>query len=100
MTQGLRWVRENMPEECVKALATFVRCNPGWNGAGWDDCLDILIDSDSHLELTEPMWVAFDEMDPPYRVMPPVCEIAVTLLYANGVPPSVADVLAVLERVG
>jgi hypothetical protein len=54
--QALRWVTTHMPKESADALALFTQVNPHWRGAGWDDCLAILLDSDSNLEVTEPMY--------------------------------------------
>lgn len=87
---NLMWVRHNMPEECTLALSRFVRVNPSYNGANWEDCLDILLDSDSHLELTEPLW---DEMDGD----PLSSYVGVTLLWAYGGEPTAEEVRAVLS---
>ena len=89
-TDRLMWVARNLPEECKLALERFTWVNFNWCGANWEDCLDILLDSDSHLELTEPMYEALGEMSP---------EISVTLLYAYGGEPTFDEVRAHLERV-
>ena len=101
--ERLMWVAHNMPDECALALERFTRANPRWRGANWEDCLDMLLDSDSHLELTEPMYEtyegAFTALDiDDNGALALVCPIAVTLLYACGEPPRVLDVLAVLEH--
>jgi hypothetical protein len=78
----LRWVRERMPEECGKAIARFVIRNPHWQGAGWDDALDVLMDSDSHLEITEPLWDVVDRTEVTVP-MPLVTAVAITFHYAD-----------------
>jgi hypothetical protein len=104
MTSKLRWVHDNMPDESSAAFRNFVTVNPRWNGADWMDCLDALLDSDSHLELTEPLYEqAEDEGWQPYLEL--VCPIAITLLwsrrFANEEWSDVVtldEVAAVLER--
>jgi hypothetical protein len=71
------------------ALERFVARNPGWNGAHWEDILDVLLDSDQHLELTEPLFE---------HGIPNSSEIAVTYLWANGRFPTPQDVKTILER--
>lgn len=98
----LMWVALNMPVECKLALERFCQANYRWRGANWEDCLDVLIDSDSHLELTEPLWEEFvsitdNEDDVLLRLIGP---ISVTLFYANGEPPTLDDVVTVMERHG
>ena len=88
-SQRLAWVVEHMPEESKLALARFVKVNPAYNGAGWDDCLDVLLDTDSHLDVTEPLAEEDIEMS---------SEIGVTLLWAYGGNPTADEVRAVLER--
>jgi hypothetical protein len=79
-TDHLTWVLEKMPEACALALAKFTQINPHWRGANWDDCLDTLIDSDSHLDLTEPLYDAVKETPYEYRR----CEsVAITMLYSS-----------------
>src|SRR5262245_21128082 len=56
----LNWVMKHMPAESAKALTTFLQINPRWEGAKWDDCLDVLLDSDSNLEVTEPVYEELD----------------------------------------
>ncbi len=58
------------PQASEKALECFARLNPHWRGAGWDDVLDLLINSDAHLDLTETM-------------SPESALLALTLLYAK-----------------
>ena len=101
----LMWVRHNMPNENALALEHFTTANPHWRGANWEDCLDVLLDSDSHLELTEPLYEEFDALDIGVRLQL-VCPIAVTLLWAKqldnheDVTGAVTawEILAVLER--
>ena len=76
---GLRWVRECMPAESAAALATFTRINAHFRGAEWDDCLDIMLDADANLEVTEPIYEALQDSDYLHLVSP----VALTLLYAS-----------------
>jgi len=78
---ALAWVRHNMPNENALALEHFTTANPHWRGAHWEDCLDVLLDSDSHLELTEPLYDHFEDGDAVRLQL--VCPIAVTLLWAK-----------------
>src|SRR4249920_3801329 len=77
----LRWVRENMPLVSAVALQNFIMVNPSWNGAGWDDCLDMLLDSDSHLELTEPLYEQAEDEE--VERLELVSPIAITLLWSH-----------------
>jgi hypothetical protein len=79
-TSHLTWVINNMPRESALALAKFTEHNPHWRGAHWDDCLDTLMDSDSHLDLTEPLYEASKETQYPGKL---VEAIGITLLYAD-----------------
>ena len=76
-SQAWTWLTTYMPDEVDLALAKFVSINPHYNGAAWWDCLDVLIDSDSHLDITEPMAEAMDEWDI-LRAF-----ITMTLIYAS-----------------
>lgn len=51
-------VQRALPEVSDKALAKFLTVNPNWRGAEWADCLSVLCDSDSNLEVSEPLWEA------------------------------------------
>jgi hypothetical protein len=93
-----------MPTECAAALQNFVMVNPHWRGAGWDDVLDVLIDTDNHLELTEPLYEQAEEAD--VQPLELVCPIAITLLWSHRVNNeewsdvvTLDEVRAVLERV-
>jgi hypothetical protein len=90
---NLMWVARMMPEECALALDRFVRVNPSYNGANWEDCLDILLDSDAHLEVTEPI---YEEIGALYEDKSSF--VAVTLLWAYGGVPTADEVRAVLQR--
>jgi hypothetical protein len=57
------WLQANMYAECEKALRKFVSINPHYNGAEWWDVLSVLCDSDSHLDITEPMCEEMEEWD-------------------------------------
>lgn len=61
--ETLGWVLTHMPAESVAAVRQFVAVNPHFGGAGWDDVLDIILDSDADLQWTEPLH-AFDESFP------------------------------------
>lgn len=50
------WVLRNMPEESDRALLRFTEKNPHWRGAHWDDCLEVLFETDGDLEVTEPLY--------------------------------------------
>ena len=53
--QAIDWVVDNMPTQSAAALAQFTVRNPHFRGAHWDDCLDIIMDSDADLQWTEPL---------------------------------------------
>ena len=76
---ALTWVMDSMPTEAQQALETFTRLNPHWRGAYWDDCLDVLLDSDSHLDVTEPLHD--DEVLDTMGALPGA--VAITCLYAS-----------------
>lgn len=79
---ALRFVIEKMPKESIDALMKFTERNPRWRGAGWDDCLDILLDSDSHLDVTEPIMDRLLTLNP--ELIPTmICAVTITLLYAS-----------------
>jgi hypothetical protein len=67
-----------MPQESAVALLQFVIFNPQMQGAGWDDCLDRLLDADAHLSLTEPLY----EEEPTFQGALPAA-VAITLYYAS-----------------
>lgn len=77
--ESLTWVREHMPQESAQALYKFTGINPRYQGAGWDDCLEVLLDSDSHLDVTEPLYD--DTPLARYGALP--AAVAITLLYAS-----------------
>lgn len=79
-TSHLTWVLEHMPKESNDALIKFTSINPHWRGAGWDDCLDQLMDTDSHLEVVEPLFERSTESVYPARL---ISAVAITLLYAS-----------------
>lgn len=87
-----------LPAESAAALATFVRLNPHYQGAGWADCLEVLADSDSHLDVTEPLWEQID-----HDLVPPggyLTRIILTLLYAGGPARQDPTVEAVAQALG
>lgn len=71
------WIEEHMPAECVLALGGFVAINPQLRGIEWWDALEMLIDSDSHLDVTEPL---VEEMPDWNRLHD---YVAITLFYAS-----------------
>lgn len=81
-----------MPGESAKALLMFTSMNPTWRGAHWDDVLDVLMDSDSHLDVIEPIIEALPLMDA--RL---VRAVVLTALYAD--PSSFNDEWSLQERV-
>jgi hypothetical protein len=76
---NIEWVVTHMPDECSKALAYFTEQNPRLNGAHWDDCLELLIDSDTHTTIIEPI---IDRLDYTYN-FGLVGAITCTLLWAS-----------------
>lgn len=92
-----------LPAESAAALAAFVRLNPRYRGAGWADCLEVLADSDSHLDITEPLW---NQIAHPVVPGGYLTRTVLTLLYA-GDPggrtpwaiPTVEAVTEALDRV-
>jgi hypothetical protein len=75
-----QWVNAHMPREATDALLKFTSINPHWRGAHWEDCLEVLVDSDSHLDITEPLHE--DERLESYPSRLVEC-IAQTLIYAS-----------------
>lgn len=75
-------VERGLPVHAAKALGRFASVNKHYNGAGWADCLDILRDSDSHLDLTETLYARLEGVVTPenLRLVSPV---ALTLYYAG-----------------
>src|SRR5688500_2089676 len=55
-TQRLLRTQRVMAIHANTAYTRFVARNPQFQGADWADCLDRLLDSDAHLELTEPLY--------------------------------------------
>jgi hypothetical protein len=79
-TTHLSWVIEKLPVASAVALDRFTTLNRHWQGAHWDDCLDTLMDSDSHLELTEPLYEASKETPYPGKL---VEAVGLTMLYSD-----------------
>ena len=61
-THRLLRTEKVMTDDSRRALAAFVKVNPHYNGAHWADCLEVLVDSDSHLDITEPMYDLLSEV--------------------------------------
>lgn len=74
------------------ALQYFAEINPHYKGAAWIDCLDVLLEADAHLEITEPAYEALAALVPIEHkgwILP----VTLTLLYARkGAPPFTVDV--------
>lgn len=75
-------VEKAMPLHSEWALARFTKVNPHYNGAAWADCLEVLYDSDSNLDVTEPIWEALEGLVTPEQGRY-ISLVALTLLYAN-----------------
>src|SRR5580765_1416808 len=75
-------VTKGMPALSELALTRFVAINQRQNGIDWATALDLLIDSDSHLDVTEPVYEALigTAIAPEDRGL--IGPITVTLLYA------------------
>ena len=71
------WLQAAMPTECDDALRKMVEVTPSMNGAAWWDCLDLLYDSDSHLDIIEPMADVMEEWTILHSY------ITLTLIYAS-----------------
>jgi hypothetical protein len=72
------WLQAHMPVECDTALTKFVAVNPQLRGIEWWDALDMLDDSDSHLDILEPIADAMeDDWGKTHEY------VALTLLYAS-----------------
>jgi hypothetical protein len=82
MPDHLTWVREHMPQESAQALTKFLTIDPKWTGAGWDDLLDMMLDADAHLEVTEPLYeFSYGNGLRDMGMLP--AAVAITLLYAS-----------------
>jgi len=102
-TKRLLAVEAALPDESRAALERFTLINRHWRGAHWADCLDVLNDSDSHLEVTESIHEALHNLS--HDEQPLVSLVALTLLYAHPhtipSPQDVRDALpAVLAALG
>lgn len=54
MNRKIRDAIKVLPGELIEqALTRFVEVNPHYNGADWWDVMEILFDSDAHLDITE-----------------------------------------------
>lgn len=78
MTDDIDWVLTHLPAESAKALAHFAELNHRLVGIRWDDALEILIDTDCHLDITDPIHQLIDSPRPGL-----VRAVAITLLYAD-----------------
>lgn len=75
-------VEKGLPIESDLALTRFISMNPHWQGAAWADCLESLLDSDSNLNVTEPVHEALQglvtDAEGAY-----IGAVALTLYYAH-----------------
>ena len=100
-SQALSHIEESMPEHSGMALARFTAANPHWHGAHWADVLDVLNDSDSNLDVVEPvierLWPKLSETQRQY-----VGLIVLTLLWGSETftGPRDETVLAFLAYLG
>jgi hypothetical protein len=53
--QAIDWVRDHLPIESGAARDQFVKRNPHYQGANWDDILEIILDADADLVWTQPL---------------------------------------------
>ncbi len=90
--QAIDWVRDNMPIESGAAIEQFVKRNPHYAGANWDDVLEILLDADADLTWTEPL----HEVDETFPAN--VLESAVTTTFAWAIEAFIEE-LAPIERI-
>lgn len=77
--EPIDWVLRHMPDECAVALDEFTQANTGLAGAHWDDCLDMLMSTDAHIDLAG---VILDRLDDSYNEGL-VYAVALTLYYAS-----------------
>jgi hypothetical protein len=89
-TKRVLAVEAALPEESAAALARFTTMNPHWRGAHWADVLDVLYDSDSNLDVTEPIYEALRGL--PEVELALVGYVTLTLLYAHQEAPEAAVV--------
>jgi len=59
-----RLIERYMRIEADEALARFVLTNPHLRGIDWWTALDMLIDADAHLDITEPLAERFPHWSP------------------------------------
>lgn len=90
---AIDWVRDRMPTESAAAIAQFVARNPHYQGANWDDVLEILLDADADLQWTEPI----HEVDESFPANPLESAVATTLAWAQ---ESFINELIPADRVG
>lgn len=98
-TKRLLAVEAALPAEAARALDRFTTMNPHWRGAGWADCLDVLHDSDSNLEVTEPIYETLSGSSLDDGQMRYVGLVTLTLFYADGEAPTVDEVEAAVRTV-
>ena len=75
---AITWVTLHLPNESAAALDQFTARNPHFRGAGWDDVLDIILDSDADLVWTEPL----HEVDETFPASPLESAVTTTMAWA------------------
>lgn len=76
-TEAWKWVITHMPDESKDALALFTQLNRNYRGAHWEDCLEILSNSDAELEIIEPMAIDMDDWSRLHEY------VAITLIFSD-----------------
>jgi hypothetical protein len=77
--QAIQWVIKHMPRESAQALTEFVSINTSYNGAAWGDVLDILLNSDTYVSITDLIYQDAEMKD--LGMLP--AAVAVTLMLAS-----------------
>lgn len=82
-------------EEKTTFLDRMTARNPGWRGAHVADLLDVMDDSDAHIDIVEPLCEAHpDEWTKTHSY---AAQVACVLLYPTR--PIWADVTAIVDRI-
>jgi hypothetical protein len=106
MTRTVDWslaIQRALTDEETKAfLDRWASLNPHWRGAQVADVLEVLWDSDSHLDLVEPRWerlMAADDADEDAARID--CLAALVVIYIDGEYATVdeAKIASIVGRV-
>jgi len=81
-TRMLLDIEELLSDHSKKALEHFVETNPHYRGAHWADALDIMLEADAHVGLTEAI---YEDLKPivPLGKEPWIVPVFLTLMYAR-----------------